>query len=225
MTFRHPLALVVAILLARNSTPAPPTALGVVMEANRAYLNHGVVSAGTTVYDGDHFITEPGGMLLLRGDGVTLELAEESSARIRGKTSDAQGTHEELIAGTLNFSATRASALEIEALGARICPAADTSTMGQVSVAGPRELRIYAKRGALLFSYREESKTILEGTAFRVVLDAPENQPKNAGARKPGRHSKAILFIAIGAGVAGASWAAAHEQHHGYKPPESPDRP
>ena len=223
MTFRHSLPFVIAILFVWSSTPPPPAVLGVVMEANRGHLNRGEASAGTTVYDGDDFSTEPGGMLLLRGDAITLELGEESSVVVRRKM-DGQGTRAELTTGTLLFKATRAAALEIEALDGRLCPIADTLTMAQVSVVEPRELRIYARRGALLFSYRGESKTIVEGTAFRVILDAPEDQPQNAGARKAGRQSRAVLFVAIGAGVAGASWAA-HERHHHHKPPESPDGP
>src|SRR5215472_1052724 len=163
MTFRHSLALVIAILLACNSAPAAPPVLGVVMEANRGHLNRGAVSVGTTVYDGDHFSTEAGGMLLLRGNAITLELAEESAAIVRRGASVAQGTEAELTTGTVIFTAKRATALEVAVLDARICPNADAWTVGQVSIAGSRELQIYARRGSLLFSYRSETKTIHEG--------------------------------------------------------------
>src|SRR5215472_12585337 len=153
MTFRHSLALVIAILLACNSAPAAPPVLGVVMEANRGHLNRGAVSVGTTVYDGDHFSTETGGMLLLRGEAITLELAEESAAVVRSRRRAAQGAEAELTAGTLIFTATRAIALEVAVLDARICPSADARTTAQISIAGSRELQIYARRGSLLFSY------------------------------------------------------------------------
>ena len=105
MTFRHSLPFVIAILFVWSSTPPPPAVLGVVMEANRGHLNRGEASAGTTVYDGDDFSTEPGGMLLLRGDAITLELGEESSVVVRRKM-DGQGTRAELTTGTLLFKAS-----------------------------------------------------------------------------------------------------------------------
>ncbi len=205
MTFRYFTALAIATVLECNSTPAPPAALGVVTEANRAHLDRSEVSAGTTVYDGDHFSTEPSGMLQLRGNAITLELAEASSALVRNKTSGAQGTQAELTTGTLIFTATRADALQVEALDARISPLADTTTIAQVSMAGSKELRIYARRGSLLISYRGETKTITEGTAFRVILDSPDDHPGNAGTRKAGRQPRPVVLIAVGAGAAGAA--------------------
>ncbi len=71
MILHHSLALAMAAFLAWNSVPAPPAVLGVVVGADRAHLNSGAVSEGATVYDGDHFLTEAGGMLRVRCDATT----------------------------------------------------------------------------------------------------------------------------------------------------------
>jgi hypothetical protein len=224
MILRHSLALEMAAFLAWSSAPAPPAVLGIVVGADRAHLNSGAVSEGATVYDGDHFSTEAGGMLRLRGDGTTLDLAEESAVIVRSRVDGVPGTEAELSEGTLVFGATRAAALEITAQETLTRPAADTRTIGQVSVIGPRELRIYARRGALRFSYRGETRTIAEGESYRVILDPPDDTTeKKQAARKAGRPPKPFLFVIIGGGAAGATVLILENQRQ--KNLESPDRP
>jgi hypothetical protein len=96
MTLHRSLTLEMAVLLAWNSVPARPAVLGVVAEADRAHLNSAAVSEGATVYDGDHFSTEAGGMLLLRGGATTLDLAEESAVIVRNRINGGQGMEAEL---------------------------------------------------------------------------------------------------------------------------------
>jgi hypothetical protein len=223
MTLHHSLALEMAIFLAWTSGPAPPAVLGVVVGAERAHLNSAAGSEGATVYDGDHFSTEAGGMLLLRGDATALELAEESAVHVQRKTNGAQRVEAELSMGTLVFSSARAAALEIAALEALIRPAEDARTIGQVSIIGPKELRILARRGSLQFSYRGESRTIAEGESYRVILDPLEDEPGKMEPGKAGRQRKAFLFVAISGGAVGA--AATIFEKHRHKKIESPDRP
>ncbi len=223
MTLRHSLALEMAAFLAWNSAPARPAVLGVVVEANRVHLNSGAVSEGATVYDGDQFSTEAGGMLRLRGDSTMVDLAEESALMVRSRANGAQGTEAELTKGTLVFRAARATALEIAALEARVRPVTDARTIAQVSVTGPKELCIYARRGPLQFSYRGEMATIAEGAAYRVILDPPDDDPNKKEAPKNDRKRKAFLFVAIGGGAAAA--AVIIYENHGHKRMESPDRP
>ena len=224
MALRRSLTREMAAFLAWNPAPARPAVLGVVVEADRVHLYSGAVSAGATVYDGDRFSTETGGMLLLHSDGAMVELTGESAVTVRSQTSGAQGTEAELGKGTLVFSAARAAALEIVAREARIRPIADVRTVAQVSVAGPKELRIYAQRGALQFSYREETETIAEGESYRVILDPPEDDPKNRPV-KAGRHRKPFLLIAIAAAAAGTAVILYEHVNQGHKRMESPDRP
>jgi hypothetical protein len=223
MALLHSLALEIAAFLAWNPVPAPSAMLGVVVVADRAYLNSGSVSEGATVYDGDHFSTEAGGMLRLRGDAATLDLAEESAVIVRSRVDGVPGTEAELGKGTVVFGATRAAALEIAAQETLTRPAADVRTTGQVSIVGPKELRIYARRGALQFAYRGETRTIAEGESYRVILDPPEDAPKKKDVVNPRRRRKAFLFVAIGSGAAGV--ATSIFEDHKHKHVESPDRP
>jgi hypothetical protein len=223
MTLHRSLALEMTVFLAWNSVPAPPAVLGVVAGANRAHLNRAAVSEGATVYDGDNFSTETGGMLLLRGDATTLDLAEESAVIVRSRANGAQSMEAELSKGTLVFRVARAAALEIAALEALIRPAEDTRTIGQVSIIGSKELRIHARRGSLQFSYRGETGTIAEGESYRVVLDPPEDDSRKKEAAKTGGRRKAFLFVAISGGAAGV--AAIIFENHRHEKIESPDRP
>jgi len=212
-----------AVFLAWSSVPASPAVLGVVAGAERAHLNSAAVSEGATIYDGDHFSTEPGGVLLLRGDATALDLAEESDVIVRSGANGVQNMVAELGRGTLVFRTTRAAALEIALLEALIRSLENARTIGQVTIIGPKELRIYARRGSLQFSYREETRTIAEGESYRVILDPPEDNPGKNEAVKGGRLRKPFLFAAIGRGAAGAAAVFFENQKH--KKMESPDRP
>jgi hypothetical protein len=213
-----------AFLLAGNSAPGRPAVLGVVVQAHRAYVNTSAASEGTTVYDGDNFSTEAVGTLRLRGGAAVLDLAEESELLVRSTGNGVQEIAAELIKGTLAFSAEHQAAVEITVREARIHPAAEARTIAQLSVIGPKELRIYAWRGLLQFSYQGESETVAEGHSYRVILDPPEDDPKKEKAVKDPRPRKAFLLLAIGGG-GGAAVYGIQESHRNHKPPESPDRP
>jgi len=226
MTVQSLLTLQIAFLLAGTSTPAPPEVLGVVVVADRARLNNGAVSEGATVYDGDNFSTEEGGALRLRCNAAMLELAEKSVALVHHAGGGSQGlqAQAELLQGTLVFSVAQAAELEIEARAAHIRPAANGRTAALVSVIGPKELHIYARRGAVLFSYRGESATITEGESYEVILDPPEDGSGKKQTTPPAhRRSKAFLLIAAGAAAAAA--AVLVYKNHEHKDMESPDRP
>jgi hypothetical protein len=226
MTLLFLLTLQMVFPLAGNSSPGRPAAVGVVVEAYRAHLGGGAVSPGATVYDGDHLSTEEGGALRLRCNAALLDLAEKSAALVRHAEDVAQGLEAEadLVQGTLVFSTARAGELEIEAREAHIRPVGNGRTVAQVGVIGPKELHIYARRGAVLFSYRGESKTITEGESYEVILDPPEDgSDKTQPAQKRRRPPKKFLLVAGGAGAA-AAVVILYEKHE-HKEMESPDRP
>lgn len=226
MTLRFLLALQIAFLLAGTSSPGRPAGLGVVVEANRAHLGATTVSPGATVYDGDQFSTEEGGALWLRCNAALLEVAEKSAVVVRRAGSETQDgeAETELLEGALVFSTARTGALEIQARGAHIRSAGAGRTVGKVSVNGPKDLRIYALYGAVLFSYRGETKTIAEGESYRVILDPPEDgSEKKQGSPNARRPPKAFLLAGIGAGAAAAA-VTAYEKHE-HKHMESPDHP
>ncbi len=224
MILRSLLTLQIAFLLAETSAPGSPSALGVVMEAYRAYLGGSAVSPGATVYDGDHFSTEEGGSLRLRCNGALLELAEKSAVLVHRAGNQAQDAEAELVQGTLVFSTAQTGELEIQAREAHIRSAGAGRTVAQVSVIGPKELHIYVRRGAVLFSYRGESKTIAEGESYKVILDpAEDGSDKKQTKKKPGQPPKSFLLVAAGA-AAGAAAVLVYEEHK-HKQMESPDRP
>jgi hypothetical protein len=226
MTLRSLQTLRMVFLLAGASAPERPAALGVVVEAYRTHLGESAVSPGATVYDGDHFSTEEGGALRLRCNAALLEVAEKSAVllrRMENETQDAE-TKAELVEGTLVFSTAQTGELEIQAREAHIRPAGAGRTVAQVSVIGPKELHIYARRGALLFSYRRESKTITEGESYKVILDPAEGgSDKKQTKKKPGQPPKAFLLVAAGAGAGAAAMFVYNEHKH--KQMESPDHP
>lgn len=225
MTFRFLLAVQTALSLAGTSTPGRPAVMGLVVDAFRAHLGGGAISPGATVYDGDHFSTDERGALQLRCNAALLELAEKSAVlvhRVGNEAPDAK-TEAELVEGTLVFS-TQTGELEIEARDAHIRPAGNGRTVAQVSVIGPKELHIYARRGAVLFSYRGESKTITEGEFYKVILDPPEDgSEKNRTTPNASGRAKAFLLVAGGAGAAAA--AVIVYEKHDHKEMESPDEP
>ena len=157
-------------------------------------------------------------MLLLRSDAVMIRLSGEGAMIVRSRANG--GTEAELDKGTLAFSAARGSTIEMVTLGARICPVGDARTFAQVSVAGPKELRICARQGSLQFSYRGETEMIAEGKSYRVILDPPEENPRQKGPIVPSRWPKGFKIAIIG--EAGAVVALGI---HELLEPESPDRP
>src|SRR5260370_26931115 len=100
----------------------------------------------------------------------------------------------ELGRGTVIFRATRATALEIAVLEALIRPLENARTIGQVTIIGPKELRIYARRGSLQFSNREETRTIAEGESYAGVLDPSGDDSNKKDPVHPGGRRKAFLF-------------------------------
>jgi len=226
MTLRPLLALQIAFLLAGTAAPRRLAMLGVVVEAYRAYLGDSAVSAGATVYDGDHFSTEEGGALRLRCNAALLDLTGKSTILVRRMGNETQDpeTEAELVEGTLVFSTERTNGLEIESREAHIRSAGNSRTVAQVSVTGPKKLHIYARRGAVSLSYRGESQTIAEGESYEVILDPPEDDSgKKQAAQKGGRSPKTFLLVAAGAGV-GAAAVIVYEEHK-HKHIESPDHP
>ena len=215
------LAMTLAFFLVGIRLPARPAgipSLGVVTQASAAHFNASRVFAGTTVYDGDRLSTETEGLLQFRGAGALLYLPGLSDVTLHGLPN---GMQAQLRAGGLVFSSARTSAMEILANGAFIRPAADGPTVAQVTLVGPKELQITARRGALEFSYHSETENIAESASYRILLDPQETaagHSKNADNPLPRRKSKGFWILIIG----GISWATEWAVHEAL---ESPDRP
>jgi hypothetical protein len=127
----------------------------------------------------------------------------------------------ELTGGTLTFSSSLASAIEIHAHPAIIGPAADSPTVALIQILGPNEISVSAQRGALQFTCNDESETIPEGASYKVVLDPPDagqNPPFSGNPpRKTGRQPRGFFFLLFGVVGGVTAWGV-------HKALESPDR-
>ena len=187
---------------------------------DRVHVNTTAVTAGATVYDGDRFSAEAGGLLLVRLGTAMLELAEASVVGVRNRANSTQGMEVELGNETLVFSAERAAWLNVIARETSIRPVADTRTVAEITVRGPQELRICARRGALQFSYRGETRTIAEGKCYRVILDPVNNSPEEKEPIPPSHWPKRFKIVIIGEAAALVGLGI-----HELLERESPDRP
>lgn len=224
---RRGLATVSACLLAGISLPGATAPLGIVTQSLKGHLSTTDASAGATIYDGDRLSTDDGGVLRLRIGGSSLYLLGQSDITLHTAST---GALADLTGGSLVLYSALASAMEIRAREARIRAAGDVPTVAQISVVGPKELRVTARRGALELTYRDETERIPEGASYRVLLDpSPADIPPAVNDRGPGswpakppkysgKTGKPFLLITIAIVTPITIWAL-HEAW------ESPDRP
>jgi hypothetical protein len=196
-----------------------------VTHAERAHMGQTAVSVGSTIYEGDRLSTDIGGVLRISNSALTLHLGASSSLTLHRAAAPEDNVQAELGSGTVIFSTGQAGNIAVIADYALIRPANHASTIAQIRVMTPKELRIYAQRGALDFSYHGQSAVIPEGAVYRVLLDPSEREVDAASESGRGRkppakgHAKFVLLV-IGMVAGGVIPAMRH--HH---PMESPDRP
>src|SRR5258708_8561820 len=150
---RKLVAVAAATLLVGGPSPAKIEPLGIVTHAERAHLGEGAASTGSTIYDGDRLSTEAGGVLRITGLGLTLQLDAQSTLLLRHPATPEGNIVAELSSATLLFSMARTGNIEVVGNDALISPTATAPTTPQIRVVNAKELRIYARRGALEFSY------------------------------------------------------------------------
>jgi hypothetical protein len=181
---RRSLAVVLVCLLVGIPLPGATPPLGIVTQSTKGHLSTADASAGATIYDGDQLSTDAGGVLRLRTGSSSMYLAGQTSLTLHRA---AAGALADLAGGSLVFSSAQTSAMEVHARDARIRAADNVPTIAQISVVGPKELRVTARRGALEVTYREETERIPEGASYRVLLDpSPVDLPPAASGRGPG---------------------------------------
>jgi hypothetical protein len=219
---RKLMAIAVASLLAEAS-PAKIAPLGMVMHAERAHVGGAEASAGCTIFEGDRLSTEPGGILRITIPALTLQLGGQSSVVLSHSAGSGGNTLAELASGSLVISAAARGNIVVAANEALVSPADSAATVAHVRVVNRKELRIFAQRGGLKFSYHGESQTIPEGN-YRVLLDPSEREVAALGAdptTKPSAtHHPAFIFVVIAVAVAVGIAIPLIASHF-----ESPDRP
>ena len=193
-----------------------------VTHAERAHVGTAAASIGSTVYDGDQLSTETEGALRITSPAFKLHLESQSILTLWHPDTTEDSVEADLARGTVVFSVARNGSINVVTNDASIRPAGNAATVAHVRVVNPKELRIYAQRGALEFSYHGESELIAEGEAYRVLLDpsekeaaALESEPAN---KKPAKLHHKFLLIAIGTALGVAIPVVIHDM-------ESPDKP
>lgn len=184
--------------------------LGTVTHAERAHVGEAAASDGSTIYQDDRLATEPGGLMRVNGTGLTLQLEGQATLVLRRSADPERGILADLASGTVVLSAARTCSIVVRADDALIRPATNVSAIAHIRIVNRKELRIYAKRGALDFSYHGASETIPEGSAYRVLLDPSESEARvlsdsdQAWKKTAMRHPTFVLVaigVALGVGI------------------------
>src|SRR5271170_3921259 len=158
---------------------APASQLGIVVFADRARVGTAAASVGSTVYGGDKLSTEATGSVQIRAGAARFLLASGGTATL---SSDEAAPAATLIAGTATFSTANSKAFTVRFDNATIRANTDEPTVGQISVAGPRELIVKSTRGSLAFTVGGETRVVAEGAAYRVMLDPTPTEAASAAA-------------------------------------------
>jgi hypothetical protein len=163
--------------------------------------------------------------LRIASPSLTLQLNAQSMLIVRRPAGPEGGLVAEVASGTVIFATARTGKIVVVADDALIRPTTNVPTVAHIRVVNRKELRIYAQRGALEFSYHGENETIAEGAAYRVLLDPSETEAAVALAseseqdkKKLTKHRK-FLVLALSIIVPGVTIPLLIREL------ESPDRP
>jgi hypothetical protein len=191
-------------LLAGGPAPADIRPLGVVTHAERAHVGTAAVSEGSAIYEGDRLSTEAAGNLRIASPSLTLQLDAQSTLVVQHPAGPEGGVLAEVASGILIFAAASTGKIVVAADDALIRPAARVPTIAYIRVVNRRELWVYAKRGALEFSYHGENETIADGARCRVLLDPSDTEAAVAIAseseqdkKKLTKHHKFLILALI----------------------------
>ena len=201
-------AAALSVRLASAPLMGAPTATvwGTVVTAERAHVDDGVASVGTTVFSGDRLSTEDQGSVQIRADAARLLLLSARSATVN----DSEGTPSaKLLSGTATFSTGNAHAFTVYASKAAIRAQSDAPTIGQVRLLNAKEL--LSKRGPLSVTVDGEAQVIGDGKAYHVYLDpdmaAAQGPAEAGGGQGPGGKGGSPLkagrsrFLIVAVGV------------------------
>jgi hypothetical protein len=201
-------AAALSVRLASAPLMGAPTATvwGTVVTAERAHVDDGVASVGTTVFSGDRLSTEDQGSVQIRADAARLLLLSASSATVN----DSEGAPSaKLLSGTATFSTGNAHAFTVYASKAAIRAQSDAPTIGQVRLLNAKEL--LSKRGPLSVTVDGEAQVIGDGKAYHGYLDpdmaAAQGPAEAGGGQGPGGKGGSPLkagrsrFLIVAVGV------------------------
>jgi hypothetical protein len=197
-------ALLAAGPCARQSNASSEKPLGVVSQAQHARLDDTNAAMGASVYAGDAFETESGGMLRLRF-GLSQMYLLASSAVTVGENSG--GALVSVTRGTVGFSSPSSERFALDTPAGIVRGAEGKPAYGQVTITQPGEIMVSAYRGDLIVDNEGEVHTIPEGKSYRVVIQQDQepssgNNPDFHPAQNHHRKRR-IAFYLIFTGVMG----------------------
>jgi len=187
-------------LTAASITSASTPGFGTVVSAQHAHVGRAAASVGTTVFSGDSLDTEELGSLQVRAGAARLRLPAASRVTWGTEEGTAAAT---LKNGTAIFSTANAKAFALHASTAVIRANGDGPAVGSVSIVNAKELRVSCSRGSLAISVDDDTKTVAEGTAYRVMLDpdassdgsTPNDWPGGQKRPKKAGRDRFLLFV------------------------------
>jgi hypothetical protein len=150
---------------------------------------------GATIYDGDLLQTGSGGALRAQLGGPQMYLRQSTSALVHSLPN---GFTAELGAGTIVVSSSQGQTFQLLADGVTIRPAAEQSTIAQITKVNGNELLLTSTHGALKITLDDEVKTIEEGSSYRMKVAADESGQQPQGPYHTGRRRRRLLFFLIG---------------------------
>ncbi len=162
---------------------AASKALGMVVAADHAYLDHANAATGASVYSDDALVTEQGGSLRLSVGASQIYLLSLSSASLEPRDDKIEARVDR---GTMGFSTARPSQLQIQTPLGVVRGADANPIFGQVSLLSPSKLRISSYKGTLVVEdINGGQKMIAQGETYEgtLVSDASggdDSQPKRA---------------------------------------------
>jgi len=206
-------------LIAGSKSP-----LGVLTQAIAAHLNEAAAFPGLSFFEGETLSTESSGKMTARVGGSIFTLGGDSKVSLHRIE---HGSHADLDAGSVYFSAGESVAVEVHALGAIVKPANNVPSQAEVMIWKPGVLQIAAKHGDLAFLYRQEFQVLPEGDTYRIYLGGDESGAEavtGGGGGKIWGANKIGYFIVGGAVADVAAWRI-HDIINSQSGIESPAKP
>lgn len=177
-------ALVAFLAVGLTSLPSIAAAskpLGMVVAADRAYLDHANAAAGASVYSDDALVTDQGGSLRLSVGPSQIYLLSLSSASLEPRDDKVQARVDR---GTIGFSTARPAQLQIQTPVGVVHGADANPIFGQVSLVNPSTVRISSYEGTLVVEDVSGGQKIItqgetyEGTLVSDASGGDNNPPK-----------------------------------------------